>query len=208
LERHLLCAHRDAARRVDLLHGDLVSRAHLGAARAVAAGDRDDGPDLHRICGGGGRAQRENAQREQCHEPHRSPPVGGAIPRGRPEACVAARTGPHRTLDATQRPQTSRAVSATRWSLARWSAAVTRVPSIVEAKPHWGDSARRSSGTKRAASSMRRHSSSTDSSRGAFVVTSPSTTERSSGTAASGSKPPERWSSYSRRKRWNRLWRN
>ena len=79
-----------------------------------------------------------------------------------------------------------------------------RLPAIVEAKPHCGLRASRSSGISRAASWMRPRSSSTDSTFGFFVVTSPRTTIRSSGTARSGSKPPERSSSYSRRKRWNR----
>src|SRR2546427_13012496 len=107
-----------------------------------------------------------------------------------------------------QRVHTSRATSATRSSFRRWSSAVTRLPSIVDAKPHCGLSASRWSGTCLAADSMRRRSSSTDSSRGFLVVTRPSTTSRSGGTTRSGSKSPDRSSSYSRRNRWKRLFSN
>jgi hypothetical protein len=47
LERHLLAAHRHAAGGVDLLHGDLVASAHLGAAGLVAPGERHHRADLH-----------------------------------------------------------------------------------------------------------------------------------------------------------------
>ena len=66
-------------------------------------------------------------------------------------------------------------------------------PPCVEAKPHCGLSASRSSGTSCAASAIRRRSSSTVSRRGFLVVTSPSTTLRSSGTrAAARSRPSAR----------------
>ena len=52
-------------------------------------------------------------------------------------------------------PHTSLAVAATSSSFCRCSSAVRLLPSCVEAKPHCGLSASRSSGTKRAASAMR-----------------------------------------------------
>ena len=72
--------------------------------------------------------------------------------------------------------------------------------STVDEKPHWGDRHSCSSGTKRAASSMRRLRSSLASSSPRLVVTRPSTTSFPEGTKRSGSKPPERASSYSRKK--------
>ena len=68
-------------------------------------------------------------------------------------------------------------------------------------KPHWGERASRSSGTTRAASRIRPASSATVSRLGVFVVTRPSTQTASSWACASGSKPPERASSYSSRSR-------
>jgi len=73
------------------------------------------------------------------------------------------------------------------------------LPSSVLANPHWGLSASWSSGTNRAASSMRRRSSSTGSSVPDFDVTSPSTTVLPGGMKRSGSKPPARSLSYSRK---------
>src|SRR5437868_1535131 len=105
-------------------------------------------------------------------------------------------------------PQTSRATLATSSSLRRCSSGEIRLPSIVDANPHCGLRARRSNGIYCEASSMRCRSSAAVSSRGFLVVTKPRTTKRSSGTCRSGSNPPERESSYSRRKRWNRVWGN
>jgi len=44
-------------------------------------------------------------------------------------------------------PHTERATETTSSSLARWSASLIALPSIIEANPHWGLSASRSSGT-------------------------------------------------------------
>src|SRR5262249_36128282 len=79
-------------------------------------------------------------------------------------------------------PHTFRAVSATVWSFAHWSASLRAFPTTDVPKPHCGETARCSSGTKRPASSIRVASSSGASRRGVFVVTRPSTTVLSSGT--------------------------
>ncbi len=97
-------------------------------------------------------------------------------------------------------PQTSWAVSTTRRSLAISSSWVRALPSTVEEKPHWGERQSCSRGTYFAASSIRRLRSSLLSSSGRLVVTRPSTTCLPSGTKRRGSKPPERSSSYSRKK--------
>ena len=68
LERHLLAAHGDAAGGVDLLDGDLVAGAHLGAARAVAAGERDDGADLDGLRPRGGRSQPSSARASRSQD--------------------------------------------------------------------------------------------------------------------------------------------
>src|SRR3984885_10288434 len=91
------------------------------------------------------------------------------------------------------------AVSTTRRSLATCSSKVSELPSTVEESPHLPDRQIWSSGTYLAASSIRRLRSSLDSSSGRLVVTSPSTTILPGGTNRSGSKPPERSSSYSRK---------
>ncbi len=72
---------------------------------------------------------------------------------------------------------------------------------MEEAKPHWGLRPSRSSGTYRLASVIRRCNSSIDSIRGRFVVISPRTTNLSPDTSLSGSKEPERGSSYSNNSR-------
>ena len=59
LQRHLLAAHGDAAGGVDLLHRDLVAGTHLGAAGAVAAGQRHHRAELD------GLRRRRQRQREQ-----------------------------------------------------------------------------------------------------------------------------------------------
>src|SRR2546430_3726761 len=46
LEGHLLAAHGDAAGGVQVLDGDLVAGPDLGAAAAVASGERHNGADL------------------------------------------------------------------------------------------------------------------------------------------------------------------
>src|SRR6185369_15432496 len=95
---------------------------------------------------------------------------------------------------------TSAAVSTMSRNLATCSSYVRRFPSTVEEKPHCGDRQSCSSGTYRLASSMRRFRSSLRSSSPLLVVTRPSTTIFPGGTNRSGSKLPERSSSYSRKK--------
>src|SRR5262249_50936853 len=97
-------------------------------------------------------------------------------------------------------PQTSAAVSTMRRSLATSSSKGRAVPSTVEEKPHWGERQIWSRGTYWAASSMRRLRVSLDSSSPRLVVTRPRTTILPGGTKRSGAKPPERGSSYSRKK--------
>src|SRR6202007_2437130 len=97
-------------------------------------------------------------------------------------------------------PHTSRAVSTTRRSLAFSSSIARALPSTVEEKPHCGLRQSCSSGTYFAACSMRRFRSSFFSSAPFLVVTRPRTTVLPLGTKRSGSKPPERASSYSRKK--------
>src|SRR5689334_7942834 len=96
--------------------------------------------------------------------------------------------------------QTWWATSATSSSLRCWVSSLMRFPPMdTGEKPHWVDSASRSLPTYLAASSMRAMSSSAGSSPGSLLDTSPSTTILSSGTLASGSKEPDRSSSYSSR---------
>src|SRR4051794_31456458 len=100
-----------------------------------------------------------------------------------------------------QPPQTSRATSTMSASFAFCSSIVSAFPSTVDEKPHCGLRQSCSSGTYRAASSMRRFNSSLASNAGRLVVTRPSTTFFGPrGTKRKGAKPPERWSSYSRKK--------
>src|SRR5437667_12849817 len=70
-------------------------------------------------------------------------------------------------------PQTARAVVATTSSFCCWISVETRLPSIVEAKPHCGESASRPRGTILAAPSIRSGSSAIVPSRGFLVVTRP-----------------------------------
>ena len=72
----------------------------------------------------------------------------------------------------------------------------------VDAKPHCGLSASRSSGTIAGRLAMRAFRPAAVSIRGVFELTSPRTTTRSSGRWRSGSNVPDRASSYSSRKRW------
>src|SRR6478672_4754915 len=97
-------------------------------------------------------------------------------------------------------PHTPAAASTTSRSLARSSSTVIAFPSTVEAKPHCGERQSWSMSTCRLASSIRRFRSSFRSSSPRLVVTRPSTTIFPGGTNRSGSKPPERSSSYSRKK--------
>src|SRR5205807_4253962 len=98
-------------------------------------------------------------------------------------------------------PHTSRATSTMRRSLAFSSSMVSALPSTVDEKPHCGLRHNCSSGTYLAASSMRRFNSSLLSSAARLVVTRPSTTFFGPlGTKRNGAKPPERASSYSRKK--------
>ena len=102
LERHLLAAHRHAAGRVDLLDRDLVAGAHLGAAGAVAAGQRHHRADLDRL--GPGPGSGPSASRA------RTSSVSSLI------ECPPSRV---RIIEsASHAPQTTRAVSATRCELA------------------------------------------------------------------------------------------
>src|SRR6266487_885076 len=96
--------------------------------------------------------------------------------------------------------QTWWATSATSSSLRCWVSSLMRFPPMDTGEnPHWVDSASRSLPTYRAASSMRAMSSSAGSISGSLLDTRPSTTTLSSGTLASGSKEPDRSSSYSSR---------
>src|SRR5262249_12811430 len=98
-------------------------------------------------------------------------------------------------------PQTSSATWTTSSSLRRCASHVMSLPSALEPKPHCVERASRSSGTYLLASSMRCLSSSAVSRFDRFVVSRPSTTCWSSRAWRSGSKPPERSSSYSSRSR-------
>src|SRR5262249_8320737 len=97
-----------------------------------------------------------------------------------------------RLIGGTHVPQISRAVPATSLSLASSSSIVSRLPSRVDANPHWVLSASLSWGIIADASRTRALSSSLFSSAECFVLTRPSTTTRSPGTWRSGSNPPDR----------------
>ena len=71
LERHLLASHADAAGRVDVLHGNLVARAHLSTASAVAPGHRDDSPDLDGLGRRERRPESERYHRQRGEHSHR-----------------------------------------------------------------------------------------------------------------------------------------
>src|SRR5215470_1992647 len=97
-------------------------------------------------------------------------------------------------------PQTSPASSLIMRSFAHCSSSASTLPSSVEAKPHCGESANCSSGANLAASSMRRLTASFFSSVPLLEVTRPSTTILLPlGRCRSGSKPPARSLSYSRK---------
>src|SRR6476646_6715927 len=96
-------------------------------------------------------------------------------------------------------PHTSRAVSTTRRSLAISPATSMVLPPMPLEKPHCGLNASCSSGACFDASSIRRLSSSLDSSLPLLVVTRPSTATLPLGRKRSGSKPPARVLSYSRK---------
>src|SRR4051794_23563846 len=96
-------------------------------------------------------------------------------------------------------PHTSRAVSTTRRSLAISPVTSMVLPPMPLEKPHCGLSASCSSGACLDASSTRRLSSSLDSSLPLLVVTKPSTAILPLGRKRSGSKPPARVLSYSRK---------
>src|SRR5581483_5894382 len=100
---------------------------------------------------------------------------------------------------ATHRPQISSASSTIMRSFAHCSSSASTLPSSVEAKPHCGDRHSRSNGTYLVASSIRRLISSFGSSRPLFEVTRPSTTSLSPVRCRSGSKPPARSVSNSRK---------
>ena len=95
-------------------------------------------------------------------------------------------------------PQTFFEIRSTSCSLAHCCSTVSLLPIAQEAKPHCGESERRSNGMYLAASWMRAITSSSSSSSGRLVVISQSTTCLFGLTFAKGSKPPERSSSYSR----------
>src|SRR6185437_2332916 len=97
-------------------------------------------------------------------------------------------------------PHTSLDRSTIIFSFAHCSSAASTLPSSVEAKPHCGDRQSCSSATYLVASSMRRLMSSFFSSVPLFEVTRPSTTILLPlGRKRSGSKPPARSVSYSRK---------
>src|SRR5262249_24822206 len=97
-------------------------------------------------------------------------------------------------------PQTSRAISTIMRSFAHCSCSARILPSSVEAKPHCGDRASWSSATYLVASSMRRLIASLPSSLPLLEVTRPSTTIfLPFGKKRSGSNPPARSVSYSRK---------
>src|SRR5207245_8541895 len=98
------------------------------------------------------------------------------------------------------RPHTSSASSTIMRSFAHSSSSARMLPSSVEAKPHCGDRQNCSSGANFAASSMRRLTSSLFSKVPLLEVTRPSTTILLPlGRKRSGSKPPARSVSYSRK---------
>ena len=95
-------------------------------------------------------------------------------------------------------PHTSSVISLTRLSFAHCSSSVSLLPISHEANPHCGLRLSRSRGMYFSASRMRAIMVDLSSSMGDFVVMSPSTTRLLSDTYFSGSKEPERSSSYSR----------
>src|SRR5262249_16499169 len=111
------------------------------------------------------------------------------------------RHGERKSVEHRPQPHTARGVPMRSRNLAFCSSIVSALPSTVEEKPHCGLRQSWSSGTYFAASSIRRFSSSLLSSAGRLLVTRPRTTRLfPRGTKRSGSNPPERASSYSRKK--------
>src|SRR5579864_5534525 len=113
---------------------------------------------------------------------------------------AADMVGAERRLGAFHWPQTSSATSTIILSFAHCSSSARILPSSVEAKPHCGDRQSWSTGTYFAASSIRRLTASLASSFPIFDETSPSTScFLPFGKKRSGSKPPARSVSYSRK---------
>ena len=133
---------------------------------------------------------RRSAPRRQARGGSSARPRGARFPRARADLLLGA---------SLTSPQTSAATSVISSSFAFCSSAVSALPCSVDAKPHCPDRHSWSRSTYLAASSMRRLRSSFDSSSGRLVVTRPRTTCLPGGTKRSGSKPPERSSSYSRK---------
>src|SRR5258706_808314 len=94
---------------------------------------------------------------------------------------------------------TSRASSTTRRSFASCCAKLRPVPFWWLAKPHWGETHKLSSGTYFDALLILLIKKPLSSRAGVFVETNPSTTFFPLGTKRSGSKPPARSVSYSRK---------
>ena len=95
-------------------------------------------------------------------------------------------------------PQTSSAISFTSFNFSHCSSSVSLLPISQDANPHCGLKYRRSSGTYFSASWILAMTFPLSSNCGIFVVMSPSTTFLSPDTFASGAKPPDLLSSYSR----------
>src|SRR5580704_7763318 len=109
----------------------------------------------------------------------------------------ASRTAVRWDCGRSQVPKKSRAARTSSASLARCASAVMALPATEVAKPHCGLSASRSASTTQRASPSRALICSSDSTRDVFVVTRPSTTTFPPGTSRSGTKVPDRSSSYS-----------
>src|SRR4051812_41770959 len=108
--------------------------------------------------------------------------------------------GAKRWFGSHHQPHTSLAVSTIIRSLAHCCSSASTLPSSVEAKPHCGERQNCSKGANFAASSMRRLMSSLRSRVPLLEVTRPSTTVLLPfGRKRSGSKPPARSVSYSRK---------
>src|SRR6266545_1512074 len=195
---------RGQSRRLQPPHGRRADQHRFrrpGLGRPLSAGGRQAAPlQLHVVCAqnretGCWRLDRiprrlyDQCERDRQGEAHREIRAEKVIPRIRDTV-----TPPSQAL-----PHTSSATCTTSSSFLRWSSAVMRLPKCVLANPHCGERHRFSSGTNFAAASMRRLSSSLDSSSGFLVLTRPSTTFFPFGTKRSGSKPPARSVSYSRK---------
>src|SRR5215469_8433240 len=114
------------------------------------------------------------------------------------DECLTPLTPPH--AGRGDYCQTSSPISTIIRNLAHCSSSARMLPSSVEAKPHCGDRQNCSSGANLPASSMRRSTSSFFSSVPLLEVTRPSTTTLLPlGRKRSGSKPPARSVSYSRK---------